>query len=438
DPGGRFITKSTSIEGLNTIYTYNNHSGLLLTVTTPDGRTVAHEYDLWGRKTKITDYFSTVFSYSNVDEKTRVTVSGDDGSYRESLLDDLGRLIKSGVKNIDGSISYTDFVYDILGRKIKSSEPYIGSAPSQWNEVTFDPYDRLVKSIAATGKTQTITYSGLTTRVYDGLKTESITKNAANNVISKTDDISSNNAINQQYFANGGLKQVNYGDSSITIEQDGWGRKTQLKDPSAGTYQYSYNSLGAITKETTPNGVIDYTYDQFGRLETKQISSTDSDVPYAYYMYNPDGTLASKNTDNASVDGDQVTEAYEYDTFKRPKKIIYVTATSEFVKELTYDSFGRVEKEKLTATSLTNNKTSTQTFKYTYKNGYTHQILDNATHQVLWSANSVNQRGQLTNGSFGNGLTQINTYDSYGFPSIFETKNTSGSLFNFTTTFDPI
>ncbi|WP_347066847.1 FG-GAP-like repeat-containing protein [Flavobacterium sp. WV_118_3] len=438
DPGGRFITKSTSIEGLNTIYTYNNHSGLLLTVTTPDGRTVAHEYDLWGRKTKITDYFSTVFSYSNVDEKTRVTVSGDDGSYRESLLDDLGRLIKSGVKNIDGSISYTDFVYDILGRKIKSSEPYIGSAPSQWNEVTFDPYDRLVKSIAATGKTQTITYSGLTTRVYDGLKTESITKNAANNVISKTDDISSNNAINQQYFANGGLKQVNYGDSSITIEQDGWGRKTQLKDPSAGTYQYSYNSLGAITKETTPNGVIDYTYDQFGRLETKQISSTDSDVPYAYYMYNPDGTLASKNTDNASVDGDQVTEVYEYDTFKRPKKIIYVTATSEFVKELTYDSFGRVEKEKLTATSLTNNKTSTKTFKYTYKNGYVYQIMDDATSQVLWSTNNVNQRGQTINGSFGNGLTQVNTYDSFGFPSVFETKNTSGSLFNFTTTFDPI
>ncbi|MPT36696.1 MAG: hypothetical protein E2604_16825, partial [Flavobacterium sp.] len=437
DSSGRFIVKSTSVEGLNTTYTYNNN-GLPLTITTPDGRTLTIVYDGWGKKTKVTDYFNTVIAYSNVTEKTMVKITGDDGSYSESLSDDLGRVIKSGVKNIDGSMSYMDHVYDILGRKIKSSEPYTGSTPSQWNEVKFDRYDRLIKSTAATGKIQTITYDGLKTSVYDGLKTESITKNAANNVISKSDDISSNSTISQQFFANGGLKQVNFGGSNIAVEQDGWGRKTQLNDPSAGTYKYAYNSLGAITKETTPNGTINYTWDEFGRLAMKEVASIDNDFPYAYYMFNPDGTLSSKNTDNANIDGDQVTEAYEYDNFKRPKKITYITLSSEFVKELTYDSFGRVEKEKLTATSLTNNKTSTKTFKYTYKNGYVFQIMDDATSQVLWSTNSVNQRGQMTNGSFGNGLTQVNTYDSYGFPSIFETKNTSGSLFNFTTTFDPI
>ena len=436
DSGGRFITKSTSIEGLSTTYTYNNHNGLLLTVTTPDGRTVTHEYDLWGRKTKITDYFNTVFSYSNVDEKTRITVSGDDGSYSESLLDDLGRLIKSGIKNIDGSISYTDFVYDILGRKIKSSEPYIGSAPSQWNEVTFDPYDRLIKSIAATGKTQTITYSGLTTRVYDGVKSESFTKNAANNVISKTDDSSSDNAINQHYFANGGLKQINYGGSTIAIEQDGWGRKTKLEDPSAGTYQYRYNALGEIITEETPNGTIEYTRNALGRIIAKTVQSNDNF--YSTYNYNADGTLAGNIMNNLNSSDDSYIENYEYDDFKRLQKIRGESITATFIKELTYDRFGRVEKEKLTATSLTNNKTSTQTFRYSYKNGYTHQILDDATHLVVWSANSVNQRGQLTNGSFGNGLTQINTYDSYGFPSVFETRNASGSLFNFTTTFDPV
>ncbi|WP_300486515.1 FG-GAP-like repeat-containing protein, partial [Flavobacterium sp.] len=436
DTSGRFITKSTDIDGLNTIYTYNDLNGLPVSITTPDGRTLTNEYDLWGRKTKATDYFNTTFTYSGVDEKTLVKVFGDDGSYSESLSDDLGRIIKSGVKNIDGSISYIDYVYDIYGHTIKSSEPYTGSAPSQWNIVKYDQFDRIIQSIAATGKTQILTYTGLTTSIFDGLKTESITKNAANSILSKTDDISSGNAITQQYFANGRLKQVNYGGNSIVTEQDGWGRKTKLEDPSAGTYQYKYNALGEIITEVTPNGTIEYTRNALGRIIAKTVQSNDNF--YTTYNYNTDGTLAGSIMNSLNSSDDSHIENYEYDDFKRPQKISTTSKTGTFIKELTYDTFGRVDKEKLTATSLTNNKTSTQTFKYTYKNGYTHQILDNATHQVLWSANSVNQRGQLTNSSFGNGLTQINTYDTYGFPSVFETRNTSESLFNFTTTFDPV
>ncbi|NJN35972.1 MAG: RHS repeat protein [Nitrospiraceae bacterium] len=60
--------------------------------------------------------------------------------------------------------------------------------------------------------------------------------------------------VTYAYFGNGNMKTANYGGSVQTLEQDGWGRKTKLTDPSAGIYTYEYNGYGEVTKETTPQG----------------------------------------------------------------------------------------------------------------------------------------------------------------------------------------
>lgn len=442
DSSGRFLTKKTNVDGSTNQYTYNSSTGLLTTETNPYGLVTTYNYDSWGKKIKMTDYLGKNITYQynwivNSPFYYYIFKVNEDNSLSISHFDDLDREILKGENNVNGSWSYIKTNYDIYDRPISVSEPYISisSGPSLYTTTKYDEYGRILKITEPTGKINSFSYSGLTTTISDGIKTTIKTRDAIDKLISSTDN---GGTINYKYYAHGGIKEANYDGVKTFIEYDGWGRKTKLTDPSAGIHQYEYNLFGETTKEITPKGKSIYFRDNFGRIYKTEIETNDGTAPYYYYEYNADGSLANITTDDYIHDDYQSIEIYEYDNFKRQKKIIYGNSTSEFTKELTYDSFGRIEKEKQTAKSLTNNKTSTKTFRYTYKNGDRYQILDDASNQILWTTDSVNERGQLTQGTFGNGLTQSNTYNQYGFPSAFETKNQTGSLFNFTTNFDPI
>ena len=105
----------------------------------------------------------------------------------------------------DNDISYVKTDYDIYDRKISVSEPYanLSGAPTQVNTSSFDNYGRLVQTVAYTGKTTNISYSGLTSTMNDGFKTVATTKNAADLTVSMTDD---GGTINYQHYPNGNLK----------------------------------------------------------------------------------------------------------------------------------------------------------------------------------------------------------------------------------------
>jgi len=58
----------------------------------------------------------------------------------------------------------------------------------------------------------------------------------------------------------------------------------------------------------------------------------------------------------------------------------------------------------------------------------------------LWQTNSLNARGQLTNGLFGNGVSVTNTYDNYGFPKQIKHQKADGQNplnMQLETNFDP-
>nr|WP_314896661.1 RHS repeat-associated core domain-containing protein [uncultured Flavobacterium sp.] len=441
DTSGRFLTKSIDIEGLATTFIYNAYNGLLSSETNPYGLTTTYGYDAWFKKTKTTDYLSKSNSYAysrSNNVYTLVTTTGDEGSASEETFDDLGRKTKSGVKNINGTFSYIDYLYDIYDRNYKVSEPYFGTSPTQWSETKYDVYSRISQSISFTGKTVNMSYSGLTTTVNDGAKTKISIKNAIGNVISMTDN--PGGIITYTYFANGNLETSDYGGVVTTIEQDGWGRKTKLIDSSAGTYLYEYNLFGETTKETTPNGATTYTLDNVGKLTAKTIvgnptSLTNSSTVYAY-----DGTtkLLTSNTFTNTLEGGAVTtNAYEYDASKRLFKTTETTPYATFTKQLSFDAFGRTDKETSTAVLLANGKASAKTIKNTYQNGYPWQILDDATSQVLWQTGTVNARGQLTTATLGNGIAITNAYDSYGFATQFKHDKAGTNIMTLNTVFDP-
>ncbi len=62
------------------------------------------------------------------------------------------------------------------------------------------------------------------------------------------------------------LTRADYADGSYTIySYDAGGRLTTITDTVTGTIQYTYSGGDKITRETTPLGIIDYSYDAIGR-----------------------------------------------------------------------------------------------------------------------------------------------------------------------------
>src|SRR5690606_14093251 len=127
---------------------------------------------------------------------------------------------------------------------------------------------------------------------------------------------------------------------TIRIEQDGWGRKTKLTDPSAGVYTYSYNGFGEIKTETTPKGSTTYSYDAAGKLLSKDIQGDHTDMQLQYTYNASTKLLTSLSLNNA--DGNDQTTTYTYDTHKRPSSIVESNSQARFTKDYTYDSFGCV------------------------------------------------------------------------------------------------
>lgn len=436
DPTGRFLLTGKDIEGLITTYSYNINNGSLLSEILPHNSgyplTTTFEYDVWGRRTKVTDYLgkkvtTNYFKHPNDTKVTVVSNTSDSGNINYEMFNQLGQKIAVATRDISGSNWSTKrFQYDINGRITQESEPFFVYNPleflpaSQWNTTSYDIYGRVTQQILYTGKTTNITYSGLTTTSDDSVKNTSVTKNAIGKVVSLTDN---GGTITYKYYADGNLKVSDYDGIIVSIEQDGWGRKTKLTDPSAGEYTYEYNDFGELKKEISPNGTTIYTLDNFGKVTSKSINGTNTNSQFNY-TYNPVTKLLAELVHTDSQENVSTTYLYEYDNYRRLWRTYENGSLANYHRETFFDDFGRVNKEYYKAVS--SGKTSVKTVRNTYKNGYHWQIIDDATNQVLWQTNTTNARGQLTGGQFGNGVMVTNTYDLYGLPNLIKHQKTGG------------
>ncbi|KAF2515833.1 hypothetical protein E0W68_12850 [Flavobacterium salilacus subsp. salilacus] len=431
DVDGRFMIESTDVQGLSTSYTYDNSTGLVSTITDPYNNVTQFLYDEWGKNTRIVDYLdkSTLIIYNALPSgMSEIKITNDDGSSSYSMFDDLGRNFITGNKNIDDTWSYTKTEYDYLNRPVSISEPYsdISSSPSQFSTIDYDLYGRVIESVSYTGKVTNISYSPLTTTIDDGIQTSVVVKNAAGNIISKTDE---GGTINYFYYPDGNLKQTNYDEVIISILQDGWGRRKKLTDPSAGVYEYEYDNYGQLKKYTNPKGYSEYTYDSTGKINYKLDVEGNYYASVDYY-YDPTTKLLT-GEEWYDSEGEGHGMFYTYDEKMRINYAEETATYANFQHTYTYDEFGRIEKETIYADNDAS-QSATKVVRNTYKNGYNWQILDDVSNQLLWQNSTVNERGQLTKGKYGNNIEVTNTYDSYGF--LAETKH--GDIMLLTTVFD--
>ncbi|REC68616.1 type IV secretion protein Rhs, partial [Chryseobacterium rhizosphaerae] len=171
DPAGKFLIKKTDNLGLETKITYNDW-GQVLSQTDPDGNTLTNTYDVWGKQVNEASSLlgTTTYQYEKDNQYNVTTTRNDpDGDISRMFTNKLGQEYKTSAKAFgQGQYVSKETQYDVLGRKIKESEPYFeGQTASQWNTFTYDDtvFPAKVKATAFTGKQTETIVSGLTTTV---------------------------------------------------------------------------------------------------------------------------------------------------------------------------------------------------------------------------------------------------------------------------------
>jgi len=413
DSSDRFINKVTDVEGLETSYNFNVKDGTLISEANPFGQETSYEYDSWLNTIKVTDYLgnNTDIIYDQNDYYRSVTTTSDEGDMVTMLYDPFKRLVDTSEKNVVGDVINIKYQYNSLDQLIAFSEPYEGNEPSQWNQIEYDIYGRTQKSTLHTGKTYNVLYNGLTVTVDDGTKEVAQTLDDIGNTVSVTDP---GGTINYDYYGNSNLKSATYNGSTVSITQDGWGRKIQVDDPSAGSFSYSYNGFGEIIEENTPNGDTNWTYSNIGKLERKEVVGNKTDMTLDY-TYDPTHKFLKMLSVSDNYELTTSVFEYTYDSQTRLKELTETNSHAKFSKKYTYDSFGRIDTEDYYAELFYNGKSSSKKIINSYQNSVLNSINDSGSNTLIWRLNDVNARGQITSASMGQSLEERRDYDEFGF-----------------------
>ncbi len=431
DTTHRFVVATTSPEGLTATRTLLNDLGWVKKETSALGLSTTYEYDNWGNAVKVTDYLGNI----TLQQKK---YTGDGGYWVSNVTegrpksityyDLFDRVVRVRSQSLNGKWAVTDTEYDVYGRAVRKSEPYFeGTTPTLWNTTEYDALSRPITKTDYTGKTAAICYEGLTVTVDDGYQKTAKTLNAFGQTVHHQD---SGGEITYQYHPNGTLKTADYDGIKITVEQDGWGNKTQLSDPSAGVYRYEYDALGRLTKEITPKGETQTVYDAYGK-PLYEITNGEGTNRSMQYTYDPETQLLTK----VSGYSDDLPFTYEtqYDAYYRIKGKKETHPAFTYETQNVYDAYGRVEEQSLSATLAENGTMLKNTLKNHYNtNGILYKVEDAATKQAVWTVKNVNAKGQTLLSEYGNGYRLMNSYDRYTPKTILhqhqETQQTAVDL----------
>lgn len=432
---GRFVIEVTGIEGLHSTLEHESVSGNISAQTDPYGRKSTFTYDTWYRIKSQTDHLDKTSNYIYTylsDGKLKTLVSNPDNSAEEVIYNMFGWELERGSKTLNGQWSHIRTEHDVIGRPSRVSEPYFNS-PTQWNQYYYDSEGRMSSQTLNTGRVVNYSYSDLVTTVNDGVKTAVTTSDALGNIVRVKDP---GGTVNYSHYANGMIKEADYGNHKITTKIDAWGRKVSLKDPSAGTYTYSYDIFGELLEEITPKGKTTIKYDDFGRIASKMIKGDQTNLNLTYDYDDGSTELLVGISGQDAINNRSYDYIYEYDhtNYERLKSIKEINDLAQFEKHLKYDDLGRVKTEKYISKNISNGVQGILETRNVYDpaSGLLIGIYDNisGTGEKLWELDRINSRGQILKSTLGNGIISNREYDPYGFVKKIEDKKsgTSGPI----------
>lgn len=443
DAEGRFIVKTADNLGLETETVYND-LGRILTQKDPFGNTLSYTYDDWGKLLTLTSSLggTSTFNYER-DNASNITVTKiePNGNVTKSFTNRLGQEYKVSTKAYgQGQFVTKEIQYDLLGRKVKESEPYFeGQSASQWNIIAYDDsvFPAKIKTTAYSGKQTETSVLGLTTNVKElngYARTTKKTVDALGNIVSSTDK---GGTVSFNYNAAGEQIRAVYAENKITTQYDAWGRKSMFNDPSNGIYQYEYNGLGQIKKIVSPKGDKQMIYNTLGQL-TKQteISIDGSTNKSINFVYNNFGKVISTGGES---NGKVYSVFTEFDPKGRLKSIMEMSNDRMyFLDGIVYDDKSRLKSYyKILVSAGLSSQINIENV-YNDWNGELYQIKDVASGKILWQLKETNSRGQVTAAKLGTSDI-TNTYNSNGFlTNVNHSSQANASILQISYTFDAL
>ncbi len=351
DDIGRRIADTDPL-GHTTRYQYDNVGRVIKTVF-HDGSSTQVNYDALGRRESVTDQAGKVTEY-RYDPVGRLTGVKDAlGHLSEYRYDEIGRLIEQE----DASDNMTRYDYDLVGRRTSVELPLGQRATS-----TYD----------AVGNLQTYTdFNGEVTQ-YD--------YDAQNRLIFK--DYKDDADVRYTYTANGLIETITDGRGVTRYAYDEDSRLLSRTDPNGSTLanghtiEYTYDEAGNRTAVITPNGSVNYAFDERNCLSTV----IDADYNLTAYQYDDANNL----TRIAFANG--VVETREYDELNRLTALenkLGNTVISGYRYELNASG------HRLSVTEASGRQVG-----YTYDNLYrlTQENINNGARMISYSYDAVGNR----------------------------------------------
>ncbi len=306
----------------------------------------------------------------------------------------------------DGSNwSRTQVQYDANGRVLQTSRPYFTSGGSpHWTVNSYDTIGRVTQTSLPNGGSVTYAYHGLTTSATnDHGQTTTTVKNAQGLNASVTDALG--HTTNYGYDAEGNLIAVTDPYGNVTTNSyDIRGQKIASSDPDMGSWSYVYDVLGELVSQTDAKGQTStLSYDLLGRVTSRSENSQVSSWTYDTATHGI-GKVAEAKACTSSGCATVVSDrTFAYDSLGRPSSSITTVDGIANTYTQTYDSDGRPS---------TIAYPSGLTLQYVYTSlSYLSQIKDNSSGTAYWTANARDAEMHPVSQTFGNGVTQANTYD---------------------------
>ncbi|WP_159445361.1 RHS repeat-associated core domain-containing protein [Rhizobacter sp. OV335] len=435
----RYAEKSTNAKGHETTSTHDAGSGNVLSTTDPDRLTARWQYDGWGRKLRESraDGTATSTAYrqcadSCLNGAATVTITQQWGganeasqttSPSETFEDAAGHEVLSRHWGFDGTAVLSEKVYDAQGRVQRLSRPYATGQSAVWTSYDRDALGRVwqINAPTKTGSgvdSASFSYNGLS-RTSLNAKGQARTevRNAAGQLASVTDAYGA--TTRYVYGAFGSLaRTIDPKGNRIEIGYDRLGRKTTLDDPNLGHWTYVVDPLGQTRQQTdSKQQTTSFEFDVLGRMTRRLEPDLDSRWEYDTAA-NGTGELAETYTWAANAK--DYRRVLSYDAVGRPSSTV-TSLDADYASKVTYDAFGRPDRTTQSRAARGAGVTATaagNSFQQHYNAlGYVDRIDryegTSTTAITLWTAQSMDAEGRLTQEQLGNGMVTRRGYNPY-------------------------
>src|SRR6266581_4211950 len=191
------------------------------------------------------------------------------------------------------------------------------------------------------------------------------------------------------------------------MSYDRRGRKETMADPDMGSWNYGYDSLGELVRQTDAKGQIQTVlYDPLGRIQSRTTPEGTSSWIYDNAPLGTTGLLAKGRLASINAPGGVQQQSYGYDNLGRPTSSTLTVDGEAYTTSTIYN--------------VTNGQIETVTYPQTLfavkrvynANGYLFELRNAATNQLYWTASQDDAAGRITQERLNNNLlTTDRTYD---------------------------